>query len=538
MPYFDSLLSSLGRSLVLCFAFALATTAQAGTTLTSPAVSGSSYVNGVLFSATVTSEVTKVELSANGFAFGTLSAANNWQLRYTFTNLGTRDIAAKSYDAANTLLATKTLSINVVDVLTRSPTANATYINGTPVTIGASAAVNYVILKAETFEIGRAGSRDANGDFVVPTAIMGTIGSRTLNAEAYNANGVKIATQSVPVTVANIVLTSPTAGAAFESGQTFAVQVQTVSTATRVDYYADTVFLESMTNASAQFRRDISLVNAGSRTIKAIAFNASGTKLGETSVGITINSTAPTCQFGPWTTYNGVTLRRHTSGAYIYKTANKNIDADGAPNAYHPADVGKPCSATAGLLGLDCPANAGYPNGGFWRDVLVVDPNDSSKPYVQPSGTYKGFFISKTSLQDGAKAVTDASRYVNSAAIPYLVFPGNFYAISGTGRMGDLGYAINLSNNKKTPYVAADVGPASAPLGEMSIAMQVNLGGVNPNPINGAGAPPGTILYVGFPNSTATYAWPMTNAQMQTNIQQLLSTVGGEAGVLACQGSL
>jgi hypothetical protein len=532
-----------------------ATYAYAGTTIVAPATAGGSYVNGVLFSVTATSDVSRVELTANGFAFGTLNTANNWQTRYTFTNIGTRDIAFKSYDAASTLLSTKTLSINVVDVLMANPTANSVYANGTPVTISASAAVTTVILKAETFEIGRAGVRDAANQFVILPAVMSTIGARTFNLEAYNANNARIATQAVPVTVTNISMVSPANGASFNSGQTFAAQVQAVSTTARVDYYADTVFLESVTNASTQFRRDTSLVNAGSRVIKAVAFNASGTKLGEASSTITINATSctppkilqngvcvdpppATCQFGAWQTYNGVSLRRHLSGAYIYKTANKNIDADGAPNAYHPADVGKPCSASAGLLGLDCPANAGYPNGGFWRDVLVVDPNDSSKPYVQPSGAYAGFFIAKTSLQDTARAPTDIARYVNSSTIPYVVFPGNFYSLSGTGRMGDLGFAINLSNNKKTHYVAADVGPSSAPLGEMSIAMQVALGGVNPNPINGAGAPSGTILYVGFPNSTATYSWPMTNAQMSANIQQLLSNVGGEAGVLACQNSL
>jgi hypothetical protein len=452
MPQFKSVFHFLAIRIIALFCVITSSAAIAGTTLVSPSVANGSYVNGVLFTVTTTSDVARVELSANGFAFGTLNATNNWQLRYTFTNIGSRDIAAKSYSASNGLLSTNAITINVVDVLMRSPTAGGNYVNGAPVRIGASAVVNYVVLKAETFEIGRGGARDSMGDFVIPPALMNTIGSRTLNVEAFNGDSVRIATQAVPVTVTN--------------------------------------------------------------TAQA------------------------TCQFSAWTSYNGVSLRRHSSGAYIYKTANKNIDADGAPNAYHPADVGKTCSSTGGLLGLDCPANAGYPNGGFWRDVLVVDPTNSNKPYVQPSGTYAGFFISKTSLQDTNKAVTDIARYVNSTTIPYVVFPGNFYSLSGTGRMGDIGYVINLSNNKKTHYVAADVGPASAPLGEMSIAMQVALGGINPNPINGAGAPSGTVLYVGFPNSTATYAWPMTNAQMSTNIQQLLSNVGGEAGILACQSAL
>lgn len=534
-----------------CF-FLFAVKASAGTTVNEPA-SGGTYVNGVVFSVTATSDVSRVELSASNFTFGTLNAGNNWRLVYTFTNLGTRDIVLKSFDAANALIASRTITITIVDVLMKSPTANATYANGKPVTINASAVVTGVILKAETFEIGRSFSRDAANQFVITPAVMGAIGNRTLNVEAYNASGAKIATQSVPVKVSNIDLISPASGATFASGATISAQVQAVSTTARVEYFADGVSLGTVADPATQFRRDFTLINGGSRVIKAVNTNSSGSKLGEASVTITVGNptcVAPkilqngvcvdppaTCQFGAWISYNGVSLRRHTSGAYIYKTANKVIDADGAPNAYHPADVGKPCSASAGLLGLDCPANAGYPNTSYWPDILAIDPANPSKPFVQKTGAFAGYFVAMTSLVDGSKSTIDPARYVSSTAFPYIVFPGNFNALSGTGRRGDLGYAINLGNNKKTHFVVAEVGPANASLGEMSIALATALGGVNPNPINGAGAPAGTVLYVSFPNSNGTYPWPMTNAQMSANVQQLLSTVGGEAGILACQNS-
>jgi hypothetical protein len=171
--------------------------------------------------------------------------------------------------------------------------------------------------------------------------------------------------------------------------------------------------------------------------------------------------------------------------------------------------------------------------------VLVVDPNNSSRPYVQPSGPFAGFFVSQTSLVDGAKAVTDTSRYVSSTAFPYIVFPGAFAQLTGTGKRGDLGYAINLNDqSKKTHFVVAETGPTNANLGEMSIELAKRMGGVNPNPINGAGAPSGTILYVSFPFSGNTYKWPRTNTQMATDLQTLLASVGGEAGILACASSL
>jgi hypothetical protein len=459
-------------------------------------------------------------------------------LRYTFSNLGTRDIAAKGFSSAGTLLSTAAISINVVDAVVITPQKNSEFLNGTALTVAASDRISQVVLRAETFEIGRSSTRDGAGRFVVNPVIIGTIGARTFNVDAVLANGQIAATSVVPVTVINITLLSPAEGASFNSNEVFAAQAKTVSTATRVEYFADNVSLGSVTDASTMFKRDTTLVNAGSRIIKAVGYNASGTKLGEDTSTITIVSTAATCQFGPWSTYNGISLRRHSNGAYIYKTSHKQIDADGAPNAYHPADVGKTCSASGGLLGLDCPANAGYPNGSFWRDVLAVDPNNNAKPYVQPSGAFAGFFVSMTSLSDRNKAATDPTKYVSSTTFPYIVFPGNFNAKSGTGKVGDLGFAINLSNNKKSHFVAAETGPAAADLGEMSIAFATAMGGVNPNPINGAGAPSGTILYVSFPFSSNTYAWPMTNAQMQTNVSTLLQSVGGEAGILACQGLL
>jgi hypothetical protein len=544
------------QPLVLIFTTLFASIALAGVSLTQPSVANGEYVNGVTFSVNVTSDIVRVELSAGGFGFGSLNATNNWTTRYNFTNLGNRTITAQGFNAAGTVISTSSITINVVDIVVAQPFANAEFLNGTPITVNASDRVSQVVVAAETFEIGRTSSRNPAGQFIVQPVIMGTIGARTLNVTATLANGSVVTTKTLPVTVINATLLAPTEGASFASGETFTAQARAVSSTTRVDYVVDGALIGSQFDAATLFKRDINLVNAGSRVVKAIAYNSAGVKLGEDNNTISITAATPsctppqtlqngvcvtptaTCQFGAWSTYNGVNLRRHTSGAYIYKTANKQIDADGAPNAYHPADVGKTCSATGGLLGLDCPQNAGYPNGSFWRDVLAVDPNNNAKPYVQPSGAYAGYFVSMTSLSDRSKVAIDPTKYVSSTSVPYIVFPGNFNAKSGTGKVGDLGFAINLSNNKKTPFVVAETGPATANLGEMSIALASAMGGVNPNPINGAGAPGGTILYVSFPFSGNNYSWPMTNAQMQANVNTLLQSVGGEAGLLACQSLL
>ena len=95
---------------------------------------------------------------------------------------------------------------------------------------------------------------------------------------------------------------------------------------------------------------------------------------------------ADACAYAPWTDYQGTKLLRHPGDtAYLYAASEVKVDADGAPNAYHPDDVGQDCR-TGTFKGLDCPANAGYPNASWWPDVLVADPADDTKAFEQPAG--------------------------------------------------------------------------------------------------------------------------------------------------------
>jgi hypothetical protein len=208
----------------------------------------------------------------------------------------------------------------------------------------------------------------------------------------------------------------------------------------------------------------------------------------------------------------------------LFSSTHLAIDADGAPNTYHPDDIG-----------LDFLANAGYPNTTWWSSVLVPDPEDPSVAYQQPSGEFAGYFVSKTSLQDPSRRTTDPARYVDARKIPYLVFPGAFYQMSGTGRLGDLGYAINLSTGEATSFVVADIGPSNARLGELSIALAEGLGGKNVNPKNGAGAPRGEMLFVVFPYSSRNHSWPLTADEIASQANILLEEVGGSESIIACK---
>ena len=82
-----------------------------------------------------------------------------------------------------------------------------------------------------------------------------------------------------------------------------------------------------------------------------------------------------------WFTYRGTEIFNvGDTGAYSYKTGHVELDADGCPRAYHPDDTG-----------LDFLANAGFPHGG-WRSVLVVDPQDPSRPLSSRRGRPRASF--------------------------------------------------------------------------------------------------------------------------------------------------
>jgi hypothetical protein len=229
------------------------------------------------------------------------------------------------------------------------------------------------------------------------------------------------------------------------------------------------------------------------------------------------------CPAERWIVYESTQLFRHVpTGAYVYATKRMAVDADGAPNAYHPNDTG-----------LDALSNAGFPNGN-WKGILVVDPNDASRPFVQTSGPHAGFFLAGTRLQDATKPATDPARYVDAATVPYLVFPGNFFRTAGTGDFGDVGVAVNLANGRETPFIVADQGPKQAPLGEVSIKLAEELGGSRVNARNGAGMPAGTFAYIVFPGSRTAARWPSTAEDIAARAGAALARAGGREALLDC----
>jgi hypothetical protein len=225
--------------------------------------------------------------------------------------------------------------------------------------------------------------------------------------------------------------------------------------------------------------------------------------------------------FEPADTFRGTRIYRQASNlAYAYETTFKAVDADGAPNAYHPDDIG-----------LDFLANAGYPHTNWWKSVLVSDPANPSRAYRQPTGEFEGYFVAMTSLRSPEGKKTESATYVDSRRFPYVVLPTGFGAhFTHAAQPGDVGFATHLTSGATTTFIVGDAGGGSdAKLGEGSIALFVFLGGQEPNPRNGAGVPSGKIQYIVFPNSRrpGSGIWPRTNQDIHDQAMELLSTTPG-----------
>jgi hypothetical protein len=161
----------------------------------------------------------------------------------------------------------------------------------------------------------------------------------------------------------------------------------------------------------------------------------------------------------------GRQVLRAPDGSLVFE-AGLAIDADGAPQAYHPAPG----------LGLDHLANAGKP--GNWWALVTDDGSSKGQPVVQgPGDPAPGYYVSATALEDPTRPRADPRRYVDSSTVPYVVLPPQALApkLEGGPRLGDFALVTNVATGKTSYAIVADVGPA-AKLGEGSMALAVALG--------------------------------------------------------------
>jgi hypothetical protein len=210
----------------------------------------------------------------------------------------------------------------------------------------------------------------------------------------------------------------------------------------------------------------------------------------------------------------GVAIFRFRGESPFFFKAEMRIDADGAPNAYHPEEKG-----------LDLIKHAGRP--GDWHGIVT---DGRGQPLIQgPQDPYPGYYISQTSLFDKTKKPTDPRCYVDARVIPYIVLPGDPRLREAYGaRLGDFAAVINTTNCQMAFAIFADEGPKGK-IGEGSIAL-AELLQIPSSPRTGGVE--GDIMYVVFPGSGN--GQPRTVQEIDREGERAFNQWGGPGRLAAC----
>lgn len=204
--------------------------------------------------------------------------------------------------------------------------------------------------------------------------------------------------------------------------------------------------------------------------------------------------------------------------AFFFK-AGMDIDADGAPDAYHPSNKGR-----------DYLENAGSP--GNWWGIVTDNGQPNGEPVIQRSNDpFPGYYISKTALEDPTKPKNNPTRYVDASKIPYIVLPPQLTLRNGRNvgaNLGDMAVVINAKNRKYSCAIFADIGPRKK-IGEGSIALADTLG-IPSDPKKGGTK--GDVIYVVFPGSGNRM--PRSIQDINSEGVRLFQSWGGMAQIDAC----
>lgn len=185
---------------------------------------------------------------------------------------------------------------------------------------------------------------------------------------------------------------------------------------------------------------------------------------------------------------------RNADGSYSF-TAGMRIDGDGANG-----QSSKPVYAPTGWgETLDYLANAGGP--GNWYGVVTDTGKANGKPVVQVKGDpAPGAYVSATSYEWPGFSRGNPSRYVDAAAVPYIVIPSHWRAEAKGVVLGCRATVRDIANGKTVEAAVLDFGPR-AKTGEASIACAKAFG-VPSSPKNG-GTDSKRFIYTFFPDVAA-----------------------------------
>ncbi len=168
----------------------------------------------------------------------------------------------------------------------------------------------------------------------------------------------------------------------------------------------------------------------------------------------------------------------------------------------------------------------------IWKNVLVEKPD--GKPCIFQKGLYKGFFASKTAVNNGLladKGECDCNLYLDAKKVPAMVLPKGDNALKKfQAAPEDLVIAYNLKTQKLVYAIIGDTGPAGN-LGEGNILMNQRLKNLTSYPqsrpaINNALVVGDSVLITIIPNSKKGSIKHFTEENIEKRAQDYLKHLG------------
>lgn len=192
---------------------------------------------------------------------------------------------------------------------------------------------------------------------------------------------------------------------------------------------------------------------------------------------LTSESTFAHAEIGP------VKIYRDASSNTIAFASQMQVNTDGAPDSYHPDDIGITHICNGISVGSACtwksqclPEYRQARAQGFKGPQKIcffgMAADEHGVPLIQGENDPRpGYFVSTTALKQPGRDVRTPQAQLDSNTVPFAVIPGRWNKTGQPGpRLGDLGVAWRRSSDKLAYFVVGDTGPNNK-LGEGSVAL-------------------------------------------------------------------
>lgn len=183
-----------------------------------------------------------------------------------------------------------------------------------------------------------------------------------------------------------------------------------------------------------------------------------------------------------------IQIFRDTASNAIAFAAQMQVNTDGAPDSYHPDDIGITHICNGVSVGQSCTwkarclpdfrqAKAEGFRGPTKICFFAMATDAQGVPIIQGETDPKpGYFVSTTALKQPGENVRTPQAQLDSNTVPFAVIPSTWQSTRNPGpRLGDFGVAYRRSTGRMAFFVIGDIGPRNK-LGEGSVALHQALG--------------------------------------------------------------